>query len=535
MATTCHIRIDGHELEAIAGQTLLAALQRHGIQVPTLCHHPGLTTPATCRSCLVLVEDSDATVRPVTACNQPVVEGMVVHVECPDSRALRAGALAEVLQRHKVDCPVCERAGECELQEAIAGHGPEVTPSELTPVNERRLIGPRLLFDAGRCTQCGRCARFEDEVSGTRQLAMSGRGPELRIVAVAGGIDHPLAGNHVDLCPAGALIDPEMVHVPPAWTLRSVDTVCGGCSTGCAVRADVDRAGQVQRLRPRQDDAVNGWWMCDHGRFNFDALGAPRLESVWPVGPEETDTWHVGVDRLRRRLDQPRSAIWFSPFLSLEEAFVLIEAARGWGARLYFWRADDEPAQRFAGGFRIGSEAAPNGNGLHRLFEALEVEVGTTSQLQTAIDAGQVGQLLMCGGGPVSQRPPLRRGDVSFVAAHDLMEGADADLIMPATHWLEKDGTFLNHDTHLRRVRPARPPAAGHTDLNLMLSLAGRAETTTREVFAEVVSRCSWLEGADHRQMDAEARTRPQGVAAGGAWLDSLQRRGLIRIEDPAR
>ena len=535
MATTCHICIDGEPVEATAGQSLLECLQRHGVQVPGLCHHPGLSSPATCRSCLVLVEEDDTPPRPLTACNHTVVDGMVIHVARQDSRALREGALAEMLQRHPLDCPTCERAGECELQEAIVTDGPATTPHELHPTLDRRLIGPRLLFDAGRCTACGRCARFEDEVSGTRQLAMAGRGQGIDVVPAEGGVDHQLAGNLIDVCPAGALLDPQAIHAPPAWSLRVVDTVCGGCSTGCAVRADVDTDGQVQRLRPLQDEAVNGWWMCDRGRFAFDAVGGPFLQTPVPTGPEEEDAWQVGVDRLRRRMDQPRSAVWLSPYLTLEEAYILIEAASQWNAHLYHWVAEDEPAQRFASGFRIGAESAPNGNGLHRLFETLRAEPGSTTQLQAAIDGGQVGQLFMCGGGPSGQRPELRREAVTFVAAHDLVDGAEADLVMPASHWLEKDGTFLNHDAHLRRVRPARPPAAGETDLNLMLSLAGREAMPAAQVFVELVARCDWLEGADYATLDASARTRPQGVAAGGAWLDSLQRRGLICIEDTAR
>ncbi|MBT3345757.1 MAG: 2Fe-2S iron-sulfur cluster binding domain-containing protein [Gemmatimonadetes bacterium] len=535
MATTCHIRIDGKSVEATTGQSLLECLQSHGVQIPGLCHHPGLSTPATCRSCLVLVEEGDQPPRPLTACNHAIADGMVIHVSRQDSRALREGALAEMLQRHKVDCPACERAGECELQEAIAGHGPATTPHELSPAVDRRVIGPRLVFDAGRCTACGRCARFEDEVSGTRQLAMSGRANTIDVVSADGGVDHLLAGNLIDLCPSGALVDPQAIYAPPAWSLRAVDTVCGGCSTGCAVRADVDADGKIQRLRPRQDEAVNDWWMCDRGRYDFDAMGGPRLLAPMPAGPEEDNAWQVGVDRLRRRMDQPRSAVWLSPYLSLEEAFLLIEAARQWNAHLYHWTAEEEPAQRFASGFRIGSEAAPNGNGLHRLFETLQIEVASTTQLQSAIESGQVGQLLMCGGGPLGQRPVLSRGEVAFVAAHDLVDGADADLVMPASHWLEKDGTFLNHDAHLRRVRPARSPAAGQTDLNLMLCLAGREAMPAAQVFAELVGQCSWLEGADYASLDEAARIRPQGVAAGGAWLDSLQRRGLIRIEDPAR
>ena len=129
----------------------------------------------------------------------------------------------------------------------------------------------------------------------------------------------------------------------------------------------------------------------------------------------------------------------------------------------------------------------------------------------------------------------IKRDDIVFVAAHDLTGASTADLLIPASHWLEKDGTFLNQTQQLRRVRPARRTASGHTDLELMLALAGRADTTAGQVFAELVERFAWLEGNSYAQLDADARTQPSGVAAGGAWMDSLQRQRLLVIEDPAR
>jgi NADH-quinone oxidoreductase subunit G len=535
MTQICQIEIDGRACDATPGESLLTTLHRHGIVVPALCHHPGLSCPATCRSCVVHVEDAQADRHVVTACNHSVSAGMVLHVEDEDSRQLRSRALAQLLQRHAMDCPTCEAAGECEFQEAVAGHGPQRQPHELQGATDRVQLGTRLIFDAGRCIQCGRCARFEHEVSGTQQLSMQGRGGDIDIVAATTGVDHAMAGNLVDLCPAGALVDPESTFLPPTWTRRSVDTVCGGCGTGCAIRADIDGEGRVVSLRPRHDEQVNGWWMCDHGRYESDADHEDRLALPEPPSPDPETAWQVSIDRLKRRLMQPRSAVWLSPFLTLEEAFLLIEAAQGWRARLFQWAPPEAQEQSFPGGFKISACAAPNATGLQRLLAGSNIQAGSTTDLQMAIAEKQVGQLLMCGGGPAGGRPPLKRDGVVFVAAHDLTGATAADLLIPASHWLEKDGTFLNQTQQLRRVRPARRSASGHTDLELMLALTDRGDTSAGQVFAELAERFTWLEGNSYAQLDADARTQPSGVAAGGAWMDSLQRQRLLVIEDPVR
>ncbi|MBD04730.1 MAG: hypothetical protein CME24_10335 [Gemmatimonadetes bacterium] len=534
MTARCHIEIDDRAVEATRGQSVLEALHTHGVVVPALCHHPGLSCPATCRSCVVQVEGQGGS-RMVTACNHTVAEGMIIRTEDSESRSLRSRALAEMVQRHAMECPICPASGECELQEAIGGHGPQAQAHELAGSSERVALGARLHFEAGRCIQCSRCARFEQEVSGAGQVGIKGRGPQIEITTGPAGVDHPLSGNLVDLCPAGALVDPASTVAAPAWTLRSVDTTCGSCATGCAVRADVDSAGQVTRLRPRLDSDVNDWWMCDEGRFGFDQELEGRLRLPEPATPDEETAWHVAVDRLRRRMAQPRSAVWLSPFLTLEEASVLIDAATTWGARLFLWSVEDRGEMSFPGGFRISGSRAPNTTGVGRLREAGETSVGTTKDLQTAIGEDQVGQLLMCGGGPAGVRPRLDRSGVSFLATHNLVSYEKADLVLPASHWLEKDGTFVNDRQQLRRVRPARAPMAGQTDLELFLQLAGREPTSAAEIFRELASRHEWLEGSSHAQLDANQRTHPQGVAAGGAWVDTLQRQGLLVIEDPAR
>ncbi len=535
MNQICQIEIDGRVCDATPGESLLTTLQAAGIAVPALCHHPALSCPATCRSCLVLVEDEHAQRRPVTACNHVVTHDLVLHVEEDESRALRERAVAELLQRHAMDCPRCEAAGECEFQEAVAGHGPSMQPHELSMDGDRVQLGSRLVFDPRRCIQCGRCARFEEEITSTRQLAMQGRGTQIAVTASASGVDHRLSGNLVDLCPAGALLDPQSTFSQPTWTHRTVDTVCGGCGTGCAIRADIDADGQVTRLRPRYDKTVNDWWMCDHGRHDYDTDADDRLVLPQPPAPDPETAWQVSVDRLLRRMAQPRSAIWLSPFLTLEEAFLLIEAAKSWGALVFHWEPQEVEEQCFPSGFRISSSAAPNAAGIVRLLQDLKMDAVTTTALQGAIDAGQIGQLLMCGGGPAGGRPLLKRDGVTFVAAHDLTAQTEADLIIPANHWLEKDGTFLNQTNQVRRVRRARIAASGYSDLSLMLALANRPETSAAQIYVELSGQFSWLEQTSYASLDADARTHPGGVAPGGAWMDWQQRQRLLVIEDLSR
>lgn len=281
------VTIDGIAITTAQPVTILEAARTAGIEIPHYCYHPGLSLVGQCRMCQVEVEKQP---KLATACNTPVVDGMVVATRSPRVEKARRAVLEFYLLNHPLDCPICDKGGECPLQDYTLAYGPGESRSVEEKVQrvKHRVLGPHILFDAERCILCTRCTRFCQEVPGTGELGVFSRGDRSEINLFPGrALDNPYSGNVIDLCPVGALTSRAYRFRSRPWDLvRHTESVCPLCSAGCNVHLDVrhrQQGEELLRIRPRENPAVNRWWMCDEGRFGFGYLTDPGrlLQPLW--------------------------------------------------------------------------------------------------------------------------------------------------------------------------------------------------------------------------------------------------------------
>jgi NADH-quinone oxidoreductase subunit G len=294
------LTIDGFPVTVPKGTTVIEAAKQAGVLVPHYCYHPSLPSPAVCRMCLVEVEKAP---KLLPACVTTVAEGQVVHTDSEGARKARQGVLELLLINHPLDCPICDQAGECELQDYVFQEGQAATryseyAKRFNPVED---FGPDVLYVANRCILCTRCVRFMDDVAGQPVLNVSERGDRAYIgIDESQLLDHPWAGNVVDLCPVGSLISKDFLHKARAWDLDRTASVCTGCSQGCNVTIDT-RDNTVVRIRPRANLDVNRHFICDTGRMHYrwlnrgDRIEAPLLKEA---GKLSATDWDTALERL---------------------------------------------------------------------------------------------------------------------------------------------------------------------------------------------------------------------------------------------
>ena len=277
--------VDNREIELPSGRRIngIEAAKLAGIDIPCYCWHPGLTVVGSCRMCLIEVGSRDAKTgrismqsKLVPACNTWVTENMVLVTN--SEKVSRARAMVEegLLLRHPIDCPICDKAGECVLQDYHFRYGQKERRADVAPFTSRRRdLGDVTLF-VDRCVLCSRCVRFTAEISGTRELMFTGRGAHEEIDVVAGfPLNNKLSGNVVDLCPVGALGDKDFLYRQRVWYLRQHRGVCTGCATGCSIWIE-ENQDRVYRIKPRENPLVNKWWICNDGRYDYPHVHDPR-------------------------------------------------------------------------------------------------------------------------------------------------------------------------------------------------------------------------------------------------------------------
>ena len=303
------ITIDGKEYQVPAGITLTRAAEMVGIDIPIFCDHPRLEPVGACRQCLVEIETPRGT-RLTTACTTPVSDGLVVHYNSPRAKAAREATLEFILAHHPLDCPICDKGGECPLQDQAMKHGPAESHfiEEKTHKNKRHPLSDLIMLDQERCVVCWRCIRYLEEWEFKPQLGLYHRGGETVIDTHP---NRPLAaktsGNIIDICPVGALTNRVARFQyrpwswgPPSRTLEPVPTVCVHCSLGCNLQVDV-RTHRVRRIKARENSAVNDMWICDKGRFAqgfFHSEERIRQPLVRENGELRPATWDEALQRV---------------------------------------------------------------------------------------------------------------------------------------------------------------------------------------------------------------------------------------------
>jgi NADH-quinone oxidoreductase subunit G len=294
------------------------------VLIPHYCYHPGLPVAGVCRMCLVEVEKAP---KLAPACATAAADGQVVHVHTEQSREARKGVLEMLLINHPLDCPICDQSGECELQDYTFQEGRKDSryrePKRFNPVED---FGGDVVYVPNRCILCTRCVRFMDDIAQEPTLAVVERGDRALIGKFPDkDLTHPWAGNVVDLCPVGALLSKDSLNKARAWELDRTASVCPNCTQGCNMIIET-RDEVVVRLRPRPNEDVNGYFMCDYGRLNYrwlnraDRIEGPMMNSGGTLVSAE---WEHAVEAAAATLRGKRAHVIASPMLSNEALYLL--------------------------------------------------------------------------------------------------------------------------------------------------------------------------------------------------------------------
>ena len=476
------LTINGKSVTVDPGTSVLQAAKRAGIAIPHFCYHPYLTVAGNCRMCLVEIEKVP---KLAISCATAAADGMVVRSDTDKVRDAVQGVLEFLLLNHPIDCPICDQAGECYLQDYYMLHGLHDSriPRDDKVIKGKAIdLGP-ITLDQERCVLCSRCVRYTTEVSKTGELYLCERGDRTEIRTFA---DRPLTGeytgNLADVCPVGALTSTDFRFKKRVWYLKPVPSVCPGCATGCSIWVDqADDA--VHRLRPRDNPHVNKLWMCDPGRALYREIDTDRVSEPRVEGTEAA--LDQALQRTAEGLGQEPAAVGIlaPASLPLEDMFAAAKLAEALGTPyLASWllSAQDEPAAH--DGILRREDPFPNTRGARELGLTPDDQSGErdTNTLLQAIEAGQVKALLLLGlshleASEAGNRLLAALPSVPFtavVASHAHAALDQVTVVIPGAVWAERDGTYVNADGRLQKFRKAvRAPGAGLPPFSVLLAL----------------------------------------------------------------
>jgi NADH-quinone oxidoreductase subunit G len=456
------LKIDGREVTVEPGKTILQAAEVLGIEIPTFCYHPGLSIAANCRMCLVdITKDPARPMKLVPACHAQVADGMEVSTANDRVAKTRKSVLEFILLNHPVDCPICDQAGECVLQDHYFKYSAQPSRSFHRKQHKpkAKVLGPDVILDAERCILCTRCVRFCDEIAKAPQLDVVNRGEHSEITTFPGvELDNPYAGNVVDICPVGALTSRDFRFRTRVWMLQASRSVCTECSRGCTTRVD-SFENSVRRLKPLHNPKVNGWWMCDEGRGSYTRYLEHRMEGptfTTGAGKRGVATVAQAVEQAAERLGaatRAQTAVVVTPWLTNEDAFLVGKLLAGplAGARVYMGGRPDGASDDIL----RQADKNPNRKGVEAILTALGVKA---ESLTLAKLAGV--QAVVVFGDQHEVRPTLA-ADIAHIPTRVVLSAFRSPLWDAATVFLptrltwEKDGSFVNVDGVVQRLERA--------------------------------------------------------------------------------
>lgn len=473
--------------------------QRAGFEVPHYCWHAGLSVVASCRMCLVEAGKKDDKTgkvamqpRLVPACQTPATDGTVFVTNSEKVATARAMVEEDLLLRHPVDCPICDKAGECTLQDYHFEYGQDERRADIKPFSSRRRsLGDTVTLFVDRCVMCTRCVRFTREISGTSELMVINRGAHEEIDVFrndAGDLQFPLAnklsGNVVDLCPVGALGDKDFLYKQRVWFMKSHDNVCAGCSTGCSIKVE-ENQDRVYRLKPRENPHVNQWWMCDEGRYGWkhvhDANRVTQLQRREKSGYAPVEWSHVAGELDQKLRKAGRLAAVISPHLTIEEAYLLATYIRGVDPSALLAVGPIPVAgtdEKFPNGFTIHAEKCPNRKGVEAIVARLGGSLLNWGDFLNQIEAEAPDAVWLTGGyhtpwndaATVEKFAAVKTLIVQDCFASPLWDRADYQL--PGATFAEREGSYVNANDRLQSFKWAiRPPAGVITEGQLYWQL----------------------------------------------------------------
>lgn len=457
--------INGREIEFKQGQTVIEVARDNGIEIPHYCWHPSLSVSGNCRVCLVEIEKMP---KLVIACSTLAAEGMVVHTQSDKTLQARNAVMEFLLINHPLDCPICDEAGECKLQDYAFHHGyGESRFDEIKNRKEKRVtLGPRIMFDGDRCISCSRCIRFSDEIAKANQLTFVQRGDRVTIKTFPGEeFDNPYTLNTVDICPVGALTSRDFRFKARVWDMSETKTICPGCARGCNIIMWV-RNNEILRLTPRENLDVNDYWMCDWGRLNtFKFVNAEsRIDGA--LIRENDETKKVSIDegiykaaQVLQKYKANQIAFMGSAFATCEDNFALAKFAKeNFSANhIDFIRYTDE---NDCDDILVRADKTPNSWGA----ENTGIKPGNNGlnldAIFSEIKKGNIKALFVMEDNPAAisddYRNALKKLECLVVLAVNENETTSlANIVLPASAYAEKNGTFVNFEGRVQRIKPA--------------------------------------------------------------------------------
>ena len=489
------LKVDGKDVEVKPGTRLIEAARMTQEDVPYYCYHPGLSVAGNCRMCQVEIEGQP---KLQIACHIEAKEGMVVHTKNEKVLKTRQHTLEFLLINHPVDCPVCDQAGECWLQDYYMKHGLYNSRLNEDKVSKPKAvpIGPNVMLDNERCILCSRCVRFTDEISKTRELGIANRGDHSEVQVFPGKqLDNPYSGNVVDICPVGALTDRDFRFKIRVWYLKSADSICNGCSRGCniQVHTNLDRpqhgAGRVKRLKPRYNPEVNQWWICDEGRYGYKFHDENRILAARHNQRQalEGDVIREVTSKLK---SGKKTAVFISPQMTNEELYlarklfrdelklsnlVLVSPKADGEADDLLRKADKNPNSKGAQNFGLNY----NSQDFQKLLEQTE--------------KGEIDGWIIFGQNILELNPKAKEvfSQLSwsvFIGSNENQTSGKATYVIPSATYVEKDGTFTNFEGRVQSFKKILEPLGeSKAELQILTQLAQSLNLGWNGQSAEVV------------------------------------------------
>jgi len=457
------ITIDGKQYEVENNLTIIQAAKQNGIHIPHFCWHPHLSVSGNCRVCLVEVEKMP---KLVIACATQVAEGMVVQTNSERVMKARNAVLEFILINHPLDCPICDEAGECKLQDYAYKYSVGQSRFEFEKVRKPKRVelGPNVMLDTERCIMCSRCIRFCDEIAKKPQLTFTQRGDHVELTTFPGEqLDNPYSMNVIELCPVGALTSRDFRFKARVWDMSSTDTVCVGCARGCNMKMWV-RNNEVLRLTPRNNPAVNDYWMCDYGRLktfkHVNAVNRIKAPMVRKEGRLVEVGWDEAIAKVGFELKNFKKneiAALGSAYSTNEDNYLLTKLMNHLGVK----RIDFVPHIKKGeqDDFLIREDKTPNSVGTREVGVRPEsAEFGFASILNE-IRAGNIKALYVIdddiASDPVIVEALLKLDFLVVHASNDNELTKLADVVLASSTYAEKYGTFTNFQGRVQRNKPA--------------------------------------------------------------------------------
>ena len=538
------VTVNGKDVEIGASERLncIQAAAKVGVEIPAYCWHPALSVVASCRMCLVEVGDRkpDGTVamqpKLVPGCQTPAKDGTVIISDSQKVKDARKATLEYLLLNHPLDCPTCDQAGECYLQDYSFNYGRGYSrlnePKNIKP--DKTYIGDQITLFTDRCIMCTRCVRFTREVSGSSELQVVSRGSHEEIDIFPGHpVNNPLAGNVVDLCPVGALCSKDFLYQQRVWWLKSTNSVCTGCSTGCSVTVDQNDE-RVYRLKPRANEKAQGHFMCDAGRFGWkythsdQRLSAPEMRTNGQVVSRDWDQIVASARAALRKTaaaGRTKIAAVLSPWMTVEEAWILASFLKSLSPDAVLAMGpvrvegqDDHFPKDVRGNvvepvkFTIRAEKCPNRAGVQAVLSHFTKDVMPFEELLRLASTGQFGAVYLAGGDPdgwISELQAEAFSKVETVIVQDFLPSPvlkHATHVLPSGTFVEREGVVVNHKGLAQLIRRSvRGPDGTRPDSRILWELTERTGLVQTDVVrSEIATQVTALAGLSDPALKAD-------------------------------